>query len=135
MVNLADLYRMQSRDDEGERWLERAVAAAPDAAEPVHALGLLKVRRKQYPEALALLAKAAALQPGNARYNYVYAVALHSSGQVDRSIAILQQAHERCPADREVLTGFECGILLDGLNDLQVGDIVESYETREVPRF
>lgn len=36
---------------------------------------------------------------------------------------------------REVLTGFECGILLDGFNDIQVGDIVEAYEVREVPRF
>jgi len=36
---------------------------------------------------------------------------------------------------REVLSGFECGILLDGYNDLQVGDIVESFERREVPRY
>jgi translation initiation factor IF-2 len=36
---------------------------------------------------------------------------------------------------REVLTGFECGILLDGFTDLKVGDIIESYEMREVPRF
>ena len=36
---------------------------------------------------------------------------------------------------REVLTGFGCGILLDGFADIQVGDIVESYDKREVPRF
>lgn len=36
---------------------------------------------------------------------------------------------------REVLTGYECGILCDGFNDMQVGDIVESYEMKEVPRF
>lgn len=36
---------------------------------------------------------------------------------------------------REVLTGFECGILCDGFNDMQVGDIVQSYEMKEVPRF
>ncbi|HEY3268297.1 MAG TPA: translation initiation factor IF-2 [Armatimonadota bacterium] len=36
---------------------------------------------------------------------------------------------------REVLTGFECGILLDGFTDIQVGDIVESFEMREVPRY
>ncbi len=106
MVNLADLYRMTNRDAEGQPWLEKAIAAAPNAAEPVHALGLLKIRQKQYQEAVNLLAKAAALQPSNVRYSYVYAVALNSTGQPDRAIAILQQAHERRPADRQVLMGL-----------------------------
>jgi translation initiation factor IF-2 len=35
---------------------------------------------------------------------------------------------------REVSEGFECGILLDGFNDLREGDIFEVYETREVER-
>ena len=96
MVNLADLYRVQSRDEEGQRWLEKAIAVAPDAAEPVHALGLLKIRQKQYPEALTA-GEAATLQPANVRYSYVYAVALNSAGQPDQAIAILRQAHQRAP--------------------------------------
>ncbi len=106
MVNLADLYRQQHRDDEGERSLEKAIAVAPDAAEPIHALGLLKVRQKQYPEALSLLAKAAALAPDNAQYSYVYAVALNSTGHPDGAIAVLQQTHQRRPADLQVLNGL-----------------------------
>jgi translation initiation factor IF-2 len=35
---------------------------------------------------------------------------------------------------REVAEGFECGILLDGFNDLKEGDVLEAYETREVAR-
>jgi translation initiation factor IF-2 len=35
---------------------------------------------------------------------------------------------------REVQEGFECGILLDGFNDLREGDVFEIYETREVER-
>src|SRR6201995_1345920 len=35
---------------------------------------------------------------------------------------------------REVSEGFECGILLEGFNDLREGDIFEVYETREVER-
>jgi translation initiation factor IF-2 len=35
---------------------------------------------------------------------------------------------------REVSEGFECGILLDGFNDLREGDVFEVYETREVER-
>jgi len=30
---------------------------------------------------------------------------------------------------REVKEGFECGIVLEGYNDLKVGDIIEAYET------
>jgi translation initiation factor IF-2 len=35
---------------------------------------------------------------------------------------------------REVSDGFECGILLDGYNDVKEGDVLEAYETREVER-
>ena len=35
---------------------------------------------------------------------------------------------------REVAEGFECGILLEGFNDLREGDIFEVYETREIER-
>ena len=31
---------------------------------------------------------------------------------------------------REVEEGFECGILLDGFNDVKEGDVLEVYETR-----
>ena len=35
---------------------------------------------------------------------------------------------------REVASGFECGIQIEGYNDLKVGDIIESYEISEVKR-
>ena len=35
---------------------------------------------------------------------------------------------------REVSEGFECGILLDGFNDVKEGDILEAFETREIER-
>ena len=35
---------------------------------------------------------------------------------------------------REVAEGFECGILLDGYNDVKEGDVLEIFETREVER-
>lgn len=34
----------------------------------------------------------------------------------------------------EVRTGFDCGIRIDGFNDMQIGDTIESYEQREVKR-
>jgi translation initiation factor IF-2 len=35
---------------------------------------------------------------------------------------------------REVAAGFECGILLSDFRDLQEGDVIETYEEREIPR-
>jgi translation initiation factor IF-2 len=35
---------------------------------------------------------------------------------------------------REAQEGFECGILLDGFNDIKEGDVLEAYESREVAR-
>jgi translation initiation factor IF-2 len=35
---------------------------------------------------------------------------------------------------REVAEGFECGILLDGYNDVKEGDVLEAFEIREVER-
>jgi translation initiation factor IF-2 len=35
---------------------------------------------------------------------------------------------------REVQEGFECGILLDGFNDVKEDDVLEAYETREIER-
>ena len=34
----------------------------------------------------------------------------------------------------EVREGFECGLTINGYNDIKIGDIVESFELREKPR-
>jgi translation initiation factor IF-2 len=49
----------------------------------------------------------------------------------DGKIASLKRFQEDA---REVQEGFECGILLDGFNDIKDGDVLEAYETREVAR-
>jgi translation initiation factor IF-2 len=35
---------------------------------------------------------------------------------------------------REVTSGFECGIALDGMNDVKVGDVIEAFTTEEIQR-
>jgi translation initiation factor IF-2 len=35
---------------------------------------------------------------------------------------------------REVAAGFECGIGLTDFQDLKPGDVIETYEDREIPR-
>jgi translation initiation factor IF-2 len=50
---------------------------------------------------------------------------------VETSIAQLKRFKDDV---REVAEGFECGILLDGFNDVKEGDVIECFETREVER-
>ena len=102
-VNLADLYREQNRDQAGERVLQDAISRAPNDASLQHALGLLMVREKRYAQALKLLASAARLDPGNARYAYVYAVALNDYGQPDAAITTLEASVNLHPFDRDSL--------------------------------
>ncbi|MFH0990230.1 MAG: translation initiation factor IF-2 [bacterium] len=49
----------------------------------------------------------------------------------DGSIASLKRFKEDV---REVEQGFECGIMLDGYNDIKAGDIIEAYTTIETKR-
>ena len=35
---------------------------------------------------------------------------------------------------REVAAGFECGIGLSDYQDLRAGDVIETYDEREIPR-
>ncbi len=103
LVNLADLERSRDRDPAAERWLLQAIAVAPQAAEPVHALGLLKVRQGHRAEALMLLGKASRLDPATTRYTYIYAIALAESGQRTRATSVVATALKRSPKDATLL--------------------------------
>jgi tetratricopeptide (TPR) repeat protein len=105
-VNFADHLRTQGRDDEGERLLRRGLEATDGAPEIHHTLGLLLVRKRRLSEALGHLETAAALSPETSRYNYVYGIALNSSGDSAGALRALERAHEAFPADREVLSGL-----------------------------
>lgn len=105
-VNLADLYRGQNRDQEGERVLQEAISRSPNDASLEHALGLLMVRQKRGAQGLALLAAAARIDPGNARYVYVYAVALNDAGQTRAAIETLERSIKAHPYDRDSLAAL-----------------------------
>lgn len=83
---------------------------------PYHALGLTFIRQKRYAEALDALKKANSLAPDNARYAYVYAVALQSVGQASESAAVIAHALGRTPNDADLV-----GFALNGA--LRSGDI------------
>jgi Flp pilus assembly protein TadD len=102
-VNLADLYRQLDRDNDGERVLRTALEIGPRGADVHHALGLTLIRLKRSEAALEELRKAAELGPDQARYSYVYAVALHSAGHIADAVMVLRQNVARHADDRDSL--------------------------------
>jgi tetratricopeptide (TPR) repeat protein len=105
-VNLADLYRSQGQEDKVEATLRQGITVQPRVAELHHALGLALVRQKRLPEAEKELAFATELQPENARYAYVYAIALHGRGDVKGAVRTLTAAQQRHPGNRELVTAL-----------------------------
>jgi len=102
-INLADLYRQLSRDGEAESVLRASIGISSQDAALHYALGLTLTRLKRHQESLGELRRAAELDPERARYAYVYAVALHSVGNVDDAIAVLKANLGRHPDDRDTL--------------------------------
>ena len=105
-VNLADAYRASKRDAEGEKILRRGLTLLQRAGDLHHALGLLLVRKGDKSAALPELALAAKLAPDNARYAYVYAVALNSSGKRSEALTALRAADTRHPYDLQIMSAL-----------------------------
>lgn len=105
-ANLADSYRAQGRDAEAETALREALETNPDAAVLRHALGLALVRQKRVPEAIAELGAAVKLAPEDPRLSYVYAIALHDTGQRDAARKTLEANLARHPYHRETLAAL-----------------------------
>src|SRR5881409_733079 len=105
-VNLSDLYRATGRDEQGERVLRNALENDPRSAPARHALGLLLVRQKRMPEAVAELEAAARVAPESARYGYVYAVALNGTGRPKQAMEALLRVLARHPYDRDTLAAL-----------------------------
>jgi tetratricopeptide (TPR) repeat protein len=102
-INLADLYRQNGRDGEGESVLRTALAESANDAGLHHALGLALTRLKRPDAALSELQRAAELEPGRARYAYVYAVALNSAGRRNEALSVLKESLAHHPGDRDTL--------------------------------
>lgn len=102
-VNLANATRERGDEAAAGAILRAALLRLPDNPELHHASGLALVRGGNLPGAVSELATAAHLAPGSARYAYVYAVALNSTGESTRALATLVAASRQHPADRDIL--------------------------------
>lgn len=102
-LNLADLLRSLQRDDEAREELEAALATAPDSGAALHAMGLLETRAGNREQGLAYLQQAADLEQQGVRHRYVYAIALHDSGEARAALSQLQSIQRTVPGDEGVL--------------------------------
>jgi predicted CXXCH cytochrome family protein len=102
-INLADMYRSMGRDDDGSKTIDEGLRIAPDNASLLHAKGLALVRLKRQQEALSWLKRASDADPGNARFAYVYGVALSSAGQGEQAKKVLEKALQGAPYDPSLL--------------------------------
>jgi tetratricopeptide (TPR) repeat protein len=102
-LNLADLYRLQGRDDDGRKLLLEAADVAPEEGAVWQALGLLETRAGNREQALAYLEKSAQLETTGIRHRYVYAVALHDAGREDAALALLKSLLRDAPDNPDLL--------------------------------
>ena len=105
-INLADFYRNAGNDAAGDKVLQSALPRVRDKAVVHHALGLLRVRQKKLAEAVEYLRLAAESPTATARYVYVYAIALHSSGKAQQAVDVLQQAQQNYPGNTDILSAL-----------------------------
>ncbi|MEH6466699.1 MAG: tetratricopeptide repeat protein, partial [Porticoccus sp.] len=103
LLNMADFYRSTARDMEAETLLKRALSVAPDGGAVQHSFGLLLIRKGDYKSALPHLKLATELADAQARYAYVYAVALDNMGQTKEAAKTLKKATERWPNQYDLL--------------------------------
>ena len=72
--------------------MNKALQRFPQDADLHFSLGLLLIRQQQHSDALTHLKQAAEFAPMNARYQYVYAVGLHSAGRSEEALHVTRNA-------------------------------------------
>jgi translation initiation factor IF-2 len=110
--------------------IEKALVGLLSAVTSEHTLGEAEVRQTFRVSRLGTIA-GCHVRDGVIRRNARVRVVRDGTLVYDTTISQLKRFKDDA---REVAEGFECGILLDGFNDLKEGDILEAYEIRETER-
>lgn len=101
-INLVDHLRVNNRDSEGEAVLQQGLQKLPNSAALHHSLGLLAIRQKQLPQALASLKQAVMLELEDSRFSIVYAALLINLGLQDEARIILKAALDVSPDNTDL---------------------------------
>jgi translation initiation factor IF-2 len=110
--------------------IEQALVGMLSAVETEETIGEAEVRALFRVSRLGTIAGCMVTE-GVVRRNAQVRVVRDGTVVYDTTIAQLKRFKEDA---REVAEGFECGILLEGFNDVKEGDVLEVYETREIER-
>ncbi|WHI49596.1 tetratricopeptide repeat protein [Microbulbifer sp. MLAF003] len=102
-MNLADLYRVEEREEEAEKLLRQGLNRAESKAAVQHSLGLSLIRQSRHSEAIYFLQQAAEAQETNSRYIYVYAIALHSAKEPLQALSVLEKGLDQFPSSPDIL--------------------------------
>jgi predicted CXXCH cytochrome family protein len=100
LVTLAQWLEANGRSEEARRLIAEQLAQHPDAALLQHTQGLMLIRAGDMANAMPHLRNAARLDPANAQYAFVLAVALHDSGKVEQACQQLEDLLKRQPYNR-----------------------------------
>ena len=104
-INYAHYFQSKGDEKKAYELLQRGLAKVSDNADLHHALGLWYIRQKEQSKGLQSLQKAAKLDKDNARYQYVYAVAL-SETDIPEAIKILESSLAKHTGDLQTLYGL-----------------------------
>jgi predicted CXXCH cytochrome family protein len=101
-VNLADILRMQGREEESREILIKALERHPNNPSLHHALGLAWVRADNPEHAVEHLAKAAAWDPSDPRLALVHGLCLSQLKRHGEAIFALENALQMAPTDGDL---------------------------------
>ncbi|WP_438862454.1 multiheme c-type cytochrome [Neptunicella sp.] len=106
---LAEVYRLQQREDLLDKLYQTALQRLPDSAQLHYSKALFLVRKQQYQPALKAFKSAYKLQPDNSQYLYAYLLSMDGIGQSKQALNTLKMVYSRFQGDQQLL---ELGLYL-----------------------
>jgi len=121
-INYSDFLLQQGKDKEAFDILQKGLLKIPEAAILHHALGLWYVRNKKQTKAITELKRSVELDKNNARYSYVYAVAIGEENPKE-AIKILEDVYAKHTGNLQVVSGLAYYYKMIG--DIQQSEVYE----------